>query len=99
VSWAENAAERLITDLGISCPDEIHVENIAWMRKALVSYDRLESAAARLVLSGNLSVITVSGAIASMAQRRFAVTHELGHLELHRTQNNLNLCLSEDLEA
>lgn len=31
-------------------------------------------------------------------QQRFAVAHELGHLELHRTHNHLNLCLNDDVE-
>jgi Zn-dependent peptidase ImmA (M78 family) len=98
VSWVENSAESLIADLGITSIDAIDIENIAWTRKALVSYERLESAAARLVVRGNLSVITVSMTIRNRAQQRFAVAHELGHLELHRTQNNLSLCVSDDLE-
>lgn len=98
MSWAENVADKMIADLCISSADAIDIENIAWTRKALVSYERLESAAARLVVSGTLSVITVSNTITNRAQQRFAVAHELGHLELHPAQNNLSLCLSEDLE-
>jgi len=98
MSWAENAAERLILELGIDSPEEVDVENIAWTRKALVCYDRLDSAAARLVVNRGLSVITISRAIENRGQQRFAVAHELGHLELHRTRNHLNLCLNDDLE-
>jgi len=98
VPHAESVAERIVSELGITAPRELVIEDIAWVRGALVCYERLERAAARLVVRGSKSVITVSTELSSVGQRRFAVGHELGHLELHRTRNDVNLCLSSDLE-
>ena len=36
MSWVENVAERLLSDLGIASPTEINVDNIAWTKNALV---------------------------------------------------------------
>lgn len=95
---AESVANRIVAELGITSPQEVAIEDIAWMRGALVCHERLDKAAARLVVRGSKSVITVSTALRSHGQRRFAVAHELGHLELHRDRNDVNLCLSSDLE-
>jgi Zn-dependent peptidase ImmA (M78 family) len=97
VSWVENVAERVLSELGITSATEINVDNIAWTRNALVCYEHLDGAAARLVVRGDSSVITVSTRLASRGQKRFAAAHELGHLELHRKLNNLNLCLADDV--
>jgi len=99
VSRAENAAERLVAELSISSPKELQIEDIAWTRGVLVCYQRLDGAAARLVVRGPRGLITVSTALPSVGQRRFAVAHELGHLELHRRENSLSLCVAEELEA
>ena len=98
MSRPENVAERLLAELRITSPSEIQVENIAWIRNALVCHESLDGAAARLVIGGDFSVITVSTSLANRGQRRFAAAHELGHLELHRTLNYLSLCLAQDVE-
>lgn len=98
MSRAENVAERLLAELGVTSPSDIQLENIAWTRNALVCYESLDGAAARLVTGADFSVITVSTSLANRGQRRFAAAHELGHLELHRTLNDLSLCLAEDVE-
>lgn len=97
MSRPENTAERLLAELGVTSPSEIQVENIAWTRNALICYESLDGAAARLVTGGDFSVITVSTGLANQGQRRFAAAHELGHLELHRKLNDLNLCLANDV--
>lgn len=97
MSWVESVAERLLSDLGITSPTEINVDNIAWTRNALVCYEHLDGAAARLVVRGDSSIITVSTTLVNQGQERFAVAHELGHLELHRKLNDLSLCLADDV--
>lgn len=99
MSFAENTADRVVEQLCIASPQDIIVEDIAWARNALVVYDRLDSAAARLVVRGDRAIITVSTRITNDGQRRFAVAHELGHLELHRKLNDLNLCVEGELEV
>ena len=99
MSFAEKAADRVVETLCITSPRDLVIEDVAWERKALVLYERLDSAAARLVVRGDGAVITVSTRITNAGQRRFAVAHELGHFELHRSLNNLNLCVEDDLET
>ncbi len=98
MSRAENSAERLVAELGISSPKELQIDDIAWVRGVLVCYEHLDCAAARLVVRGNRGLITVSTALPGVGQRRFAVAHELGHLELHKGESSLSLCVVEELE-
>jgi len=79
VSRAENAAEQLVAELGISTPKDLQVEDIAWTRGVLVCYEHLDCAAARLVMRGNRGLITVSTTLTSVPQQRFAVAHERVH--------------------
>lgn len=94
----DTAAERLVDDLGIRDPADLVLEDIAWALGALVTYQRLDGAAARLVVRGDRSVITCSESIEHSGRRRFAVAHELGHLRLHAAKSNLNQCVRGDFE-
>ncbi len=96
--WATQRAEQLIADLGIAVPTELSVEDIAWERGALVRDELLEGSVARLVMFGRRGMITVSTTIREAGRRRFAIAHELGHLEMHRGVSDLNLCLDSDIE-
>jgi hypothetical protein len=96
--WATHRAEQLINDLGITTPAELAIEDIAWERGALVRVERLEGSVARLVVFGQRAIITVSDRIRELGRKRFAIAHELGHFEMHREINDLNLCLEKDIE-
>jgi hypothetical protein len=96
--WATQRAEQLIADLGITAPADLSVEDIAWERGALVRDELLEGSVARLIMFGRRGMITVSTTIREVGRRRFAIAHELGHLEMHRGTSDLNLCLESDIE-
>jgi hypothetical protein len=64
----------------------------------LVRDELLEGSVARLVTVGRRGMITVSSTIREIGRRRFAIAHELGHLELHGDKSDLNLCLEKDIE-
>jgi IrrE N-terminal-like domain len=94
----EACATSLLRELGITQPSEISVDDIAWMRRALVRDEDLKGAEARLVTFGNRAIISVSTAIIETGRRRFAIAHEIGHLELHRQISSLALCVVSDLD-
>jgi Zn-dependent peptidase ImmA (M78 family) len=93
------AAERVLNEVGITRIDDLLLlELIAWERGALVRSTYLAGAEARIAMAGERAIITVSTTVRDSRRRRFSVAHELGHLEMHRTQGGLALCVSEDID-
>lgn len=76
-------AERVLQSLGVTSPEEIDVESIAWNLGAKVKYRRLETCEARILGHGDRAVICVDSR-KSPERRRFSVCHELGHWQHHR---------------
>ncbi len=52
-----------------------------------------------MVRHGSKGRIRVRKNIASIGQRRFAIGHELGHLQLHEKHSQLFVCLSSDIHG
>jgi hypothetical protein len=93
------AAERVLNEVGITRVDDLLLlDLIAWERGALVRSTYLAGAEARIAMAGERAIITVSTTVRDSRRRRFSVAHELGHLEMHRTQGGLALCVSEDID-
>lgn len=76
-------AEALLRDLGVTEPEDIDVEAIAWYLGAKVRYRELQSCEARIIGRGDRAIITVDERVLP-ARRRFSVAHELGHWRHHR---------------
>jgi Zn-dependent peptidase ImmA (M78 family) len=77
------AAERILKSLGISDPQEIDLEAIAWTRGAVVNYRPLDGCEARILGSARKAVISVNSR-SPERRRRFSLAHELGHWHHHR---------------
>ena len=80
------AANQVLDDLGINDIAVLrdHLEDIVWYRrKALVTYEALEGAEARLCVLGERAIIRISDKIKFEERKRFGIAHEFGHLELH----------------
>lgn len=92
-------ALRLWERYGYASPRDLVLENLAMALGILVLDDRLDSAAARLVRSGDAGIIRVSDRIRESGRRRFVIAHEIGHWCLHRKQSSLLACTDEDLLA
>lgn len=90
-------AREIIAQFEIRAPEEIVVEDIAMMRDALVRDGDLYGCDARLVRGPKLSIITVRRSIRELGKRRFAIAHELGHLELHRATRQTDLWTGREL--
>ena len=76
-------AERLLQELGVTEPEEIDLEAIAYYVNARVRYRRLDGCEARIIGSGNEAIITVNAGSAPR-RKRFSIAHELGHWHHHR---------------
>lgn len=71
-------AERLLQSLGVTEPQEIDVEAIAYHLGALIKYHPLDGCDARIVGVGDRAIIAVN-ARSSPQRQRFSIAHELGH--------------------
>lgn len=84
---------------GFKSPKELVLEDLAMARGILVMDGKLDSAAARLVRSGDTGIARISGRIREQGRRKFAIAHEIGHWELHKKQSHLLACTDEDMLA
>ena len=93
------AAECVLNEVGITRVEDLSLlELIAWERGALVRSTYLTGAEARIAMAGERAIITISTAVRDPRRRRFSVAHELGHLEMHRTEGGLAVCVSADID-
>lgn len=88
------AAERFLQELGITEPEEIDLEAIAWHAGAIVKCRVLDGCEARVVGAGERAIITVN-ATSAPVRRRFSIGHEIGHWRNHRGRTLV--CRSEEI--
>ena len=94
-STPSEIANQIISDLHITEPSQINLEEIAMERGALIEEDTIKGSAAHLLSKGSSGIITVNSGIKEPGKKRFAAAHELGHFELHRAQEQLSICTDE----
>lgn len=82
----EAAAERRIQSLGISNPQDLDIEAIAYDAGVNVEYAELSGCAATLVGYGNHAIATIKPS-PNRGRERFSIGHEIGHWDLHRGQS------------
>src|SRR5688572_13375498 len=92
-------ALRLWKLYGLESPRDLILEDLAMARGILVMDGKLDSAAARLVRSGDSGIARISDRIREPGRRKFAIAHEIGHWELHKKQSHLLACTDEDMLA
>jgi len=78
-------AERLLQELGITEPNEIDLEAIAFYRGARVRFRRLEGCEARIIGCNDAAIITIHEDC-SRRRKRFSLAHEIGHWTHHKGQ-------------
>ena len=94
---ARARARRLIADYGLTTPDAIDVEAMAFDLGLLVIHAPLMGADARLLRRGSRGIIRVNSGIDLEGQCRFCVAHEIGHFLLHEREKPLADCTTGDL--
>ena len=90
----ETPAEGLLRSLGVTSPDEIDLEAIAWSMGAKVREAELPSCEARIIGFRDQAIITVRNS-GDPRRRRFSIGHELGHWIHHRGRSSI--CRSSDI--
>lgn len=76
-------AEALLQELGITEPEEIDLETIAYHVGARVRFRPLCGCEAHILGCGGHAIITVKHD-SSARRKRFSIAHELGHWRFHR---------------
>lgn len=76
-------AEALLQELGITEPEEIDLEAIAYHVGARVRFRPLCGCEAHILGCGSHAIITVKQE-SSARRKRFSIAHELGHWRFHR---------------
>lgn len=87
-------AEKLLQELGITEPEEIDLEAIAWHVGARIKRRKLDGCEARIVGAGDRAIITVNTNSAFVRQQ-FSIGHEIGHWHYHRGKSLV--CRSDDI--
>lgn len=72
------APAGLLDALGISSPEEIHIEAIAQYCGVTVVYEPLSGCEARILGEGDRAIVTVNSR-SNRQRQRFSAAHELGH--------------------
>lgn len=91
---APRPAERILMELGITRPEEIDLDAIAWTLGAAVKYRPLDKCEAMIVGSASRAIITV-GTTGASERRRFSLAHEIGHWHHHR--GKILFCGSQEI--
>jgi hypothetical protein len=76
-------AEHLLQELGVTGPEEIDLEAIAFYLGARVRYSLLDGCEACIIGNSDAAIINVNSE-SSPRRKRFSVAHELGHWCHHR---------------
>lgn len=76
-------AERLLQELGITEPNEIDLDAIAFYAGVRVRYRSLDGCEARIIGHGDQAIITVK-VDSHPRRKRFSIAHEMGHWHHHR---------------
>lgn len=93
---AQGAAWQLHQRYAITEPYEIDVNRIAMARGVYISLEDATGADAWLVRGKKYGIVRFNSTI-DRGRQRFAIAHELGHWELHRTESQASLCREADL--
>ncbi len=89
---AKKSASDLISRYGITEPEDIRLEDIAYDLGVSVVEGTLENASARLVVNNKNAVIRVNQEEAYPFRKRFSIAHELGHFILEHGHSLERIC-------
>lgn len=93
---AEAAAVSLIEKYGISRPDQIRLEDIAYDNNVSIVEGDLKGAAASLVVIGENATIRVPSN-QTIERKRFSIAHEFGHFILKHVHSLQKVCSEESM--
>lgn len=91
------SAAQLHKELGITDPQYIDIEAIAYHCGILVQYRNLDGCAARLVGQGDTAIVSVERST-SLGRKRFSIGHEIGHWMRDRGKG-IFLCQNKEFRS
>ncbi|MCB0632744.1 MAG: ImmA/IrrE family metallo-endopeptidase [Saprospiraceae bacterium] len=80
----KQAAIRLREEIGLEDPNDIPIEDVVIGRGGILQYKSMGKIDGRIVYGKKVCTIFINSDIQYEGRRRFAIAHELGHLEMHR---------------
>lgn len=96
----KTAAAKVLDDLRVFSIEDLRLlREIAYERGATVLEEHLDGMEAQVVSLGQEAIITISTTVKNHRRRRFAIAHELGHLEMHRGETSVSLCVAADING
>ena len=95
IQFARSRALEVIDFFGISAPEEIDLEAIAWHKGIDIKEGKLTGSEAELIRKKGAGVIRIRSGEKETPRGRFSIAHELGHWELHEHQSQLWLCTGD----
>ena len=99
VSSARFKSSYLLRKYGISTPEEIVLEDIAWAEGVRIKSGPLRNAEAWLFRKGQRGIIRVNNRVRNAKRCRFSIAHELGHWQCHCNESQGWICNTGDIHA
>lgn len=85
-------ANIILQEYGISSPDDLDLELIAFDRGLIIQEKEIIGCEGRLINNKNYGMIIINKNIRESGKKRFIIAHEMGHYELQKGRNNINIC-------
>lgn len=85
-------ANIIVQEYGISSPEDIDLELIAFERGLIIQEKELIGCEGRLISNKNYGMIIINKSIRENGKKRFIIAHEMGHYELQKGKNNISIC-------
>jgi len=95
--WAKRTALKLLDRYGITDPEDIDLESIAWDLGIDIRESDLKSSEAQLIRKGKTGLIRIRRGESDTPRGRFSIAHELGHWELHPHGNQYWVCTVDQI--
>lgn len=96
----EEYAIKLIDDYCIKNPQQLNIEDIAAAENLFIKETPLNNFLGMINYKENYGLITINSKIKDPGQRKFTITHEMGHYFIERKKpERLRGCKAEDLST
>lgn len=99
IDFARSAATALLKKYGVTRPDEIDLEAIAYLEGIEIRESNLKGAEAWLVRAGRCGIIRIRNDVRVVGRRRFSIGHELGHWRCHPSLSQEWVCSTGDIHG
>jgi Zn-dependent peptidase ImmA (M78 family) len=86
---AQKAAQGLLSSIGWTSPQDFTIEEIAYSLDVMIKYCSLDGSEGRILMNKNSGIISVNSKISYDPKKRFVISHEIGHFQMHKGLSKL----------